>query len=135
MSELRVARVQGLTAWVDSRELIGGNKLTPEIEQAIKEARQFIVVLSTESIFALVLQAIQQGATSDAEQYLNELSRGEIPDWFKALIAGLHAILNGDRDPALAADPNLDFWSAADYNCCWKNWRRRELIEHGIARG
>ena len=35
---------------VDSRNLRGGSKLTPEIEQAIEQARQVIVVLSPNTI-------------------------------------------------------------------------------------
>jgi tetratricopeptide (TPR) repeat protein len=51
VEDLRVAlQAQGLQAWVDSRDLVAGNKLAPEIEQAIEEARQFIVVLSPETI-------------------------------------------------------------------------------------
>jgi len=51
VSELRLAlEGQGLTAWVDSRELIAGHKLAPEIERAIEGARQFVVVLSPNSI-------------------------------------------------------------------------------------
>jgi len=65
-------------------------------------------------LFAIVSQAIQQGATTEAEQNLDELSRGDIPAWAKTLVAGLRAILRGDRDPALAADPNLDYDDAAE---------------------
>ncbi|HEX8117727.1 MAG TPA: tetratricopeptide repeat protein [Pyrinomonadaceae bacterium] len=36
----------GLEVWADSRELVAGAKLTPEIEEAIEGARQFVVVLS-----------------------------------------------------------------------------------------
>lgn len=51
VKELRLAlEGQGLTAWVDSRELIGGNKLAAEIEQAIEGARQFVAVLSPNTI-------------------------------------------------------------------------------------
>lgn len=39
-----------LPTWVDSRKLAGGSKLTPEVEQAIEEARQFIAVLSPNTI-------------------------------------------------------------------------------------
>ena len=46
VKELREAlENHGIAVWVDSRELIGGNKLAPEIESAIAEARQFIAVL------------------------------------------------------------------------------------------
>jgi len=40
----------GIPVWVDSRELRGGNKLAPEITQAIEDARQVIVVLSLDTI-------------------------------------------------------------------------------------
>jgi hypothetical protein len=47
VKELRVALESlKLPVWVDSRNLRGGNKLAPEIEKAIEEARQVIVVLS-----------------------------------------------------------------------------------------
>src|SRR5436305_7485963 len=39
-----------IPVWVDSRELIGGNKLAPEIEKAIEQARQFLVVLSPKTV-------------------------------------------------------------------------------------
>ncbi|HEY0555616.1 MAG TPA: TIR domain-containing protein, partial [Thermoanaerobaculia bacterium] len=39
-----------IPVWVDSRELIGGNKLVPEIETAIEQARQFLVVLSPNTV-------------------------------------------------------------------------------------
>ena len=40
----------GLSVWVDSRNLRGADKLAPEIENAIAEARQVIVVLSPNTI-------------------------------------------------------------------------------------
>jgi hypothetical protein len=39
--------IQKLETWVGSRQLAGGDELEPEIKQAIKQARAFIVVLST----------------------------------------------------------------------------------------
>ncbi len=36
----------GIATWVDSRQLVGGNKLEAEIEEAIEDARSFIAVLS-----------------------------------------------------------------------------------------
>ncbi len=51
VTELRTAlEGHGLRVWVDSRELVGGNKLEPEIEKAIEEARQVIAVLSPNTI-------------------------------------------------------------------------------------
>jgi hypothetical protein len=40
----------GLSVWVDSRKLRGGDKLAPEIENAIVQARHVIVVLSQKTI-------------------------------------------------------------------------------------
>lgn len=41
---------QSIPVWVDSRNLRGGQKLRPEIEEAIKTARQVLVVLSPNTI-------------------------------------------------------------------------------------
>lgn len=65
-------------------------------------------------LFDIVFQAIQQGETTEAEQTLDELSRGDIPAWARTLVAGLRAILRGNRDPSLAADPNLSYLAAAE---------------------
>ncbi len=47
VTELRdTLETHGLTVWADSRNLRGGSKLAPEIEEAIEAARQFIVVIS-----------------------------------------------------------------------------------------
>ncbi len=49
--ELRIKlELQGLTVWVDSRNLRGGDQLKPEIKQAIEEARHVLVVLSPKTI-------------------------------------------------------------------------------------
>ena len=40
----------GLPVWVDSRNLRGGQALAPEIQQAIENARQVLVVLSPNTI-------------------------------------------------------------------------------------
>jgi len=40
----------GLLIWVDSRNLRGGAKLKPEIDEAIEQARQVIVVLSRDTV-------------------------------------------------------------------------------------
>ncbi len=51
VKELRLAlEGQGLTVWVDSRNLLPGQRLEPEIEQAIETARHVIVVLSKETV-------------------------------------------------------------------------------------
>jgi hypothetical protein len=51
VKELRTALAGlGLSVWVDSRNLRGGAKLAPEIAQAIEQARQFIVVISPNTV-------------------------------------------------------------------------------------
>ncbi|MEK6304456.1 MAG: TIR domain-containing protein [Acidobacteriota bacterium] len=65
-------------------------------------------------LYDIVGQAIQQGAMTEAEHYLDEWSAEDDPLWAKALAAGLRSILRGARDPALAADPNLDYRTAAE---------------------
>ncbi|HUQ31740.1 MAG TPA: TIR domain-containing protein, partial [Pyrinomonadaceae bacterium] len=62
VKELRAAlETYGLIVWVDSRNLSGGAKLAPEIEKAIEEARQFIVVISTNTVNSpWVLKEVQK---------------------------------------------------------------------------
>lgn len=63
----------------------------------------------------LVFEAIGQGQTQTAEQYLVEQFSGpDAGDWDKALVPKLQARLDGNRDPALAADPALDYDDAAE---------------------
>jgi len=40
----------GIYAWVDSQEMSGGDKLTPEVQKAIKDHEHFIAVLSVNAI-------------------------------------------------------------------------------------
>src|SRR5690242_14184584 len=46
----RALEAHRISVWVDSHGLRGGDKLAPEIEQAIEQARQVIVVLSPNTI-------------------------------------------------------------------------------------
>src|SRR5262245_22886221 len=68
VNELRSAlESHGLSVWVDSRNLRGGNKLAPEIAQAIKDARQVLVVLSPNTINSLwVREEIRQALEHEA---------------------------------------------------------------------
>jgi hypothetical protein len=63
---------------------------------------------------AVAAQAIAQGATSEMEQQLAQLSEADVPSSAKVLISKLQAILHGDRNPALADDPNLDYDDAVE---------------------
>jgi tetratricopeptide (TPR) repeat protein len=64
--------------------------------------------------FALVAQAIQQSAESEMQQQLNALLEPDDPPQFIALIRQLQSVLAGNRNPALAADPELEFVNAAE---------------------
>src|SRR6266436_5418835 len=75
VQELRLA-LEGLhiPVWVDSRNLRGGNALAPEIAQAIKQARQVLVVLSPNTINSPwvrreIRQALQVQKSRHADGY------------------------------------------------------------------
>ena len=67
---LRIALEEsGLPVWADSRNLRGGDKLAPEIETAIAQARQVIVVLSQNTINSpWVRREIQQALQVEKER-------------------------------------------------------------------
>ncbi len=48
-------------------------------------------------LFVMVFQAIDHGETTEAEQTLAVVSRGDVPAWNKPLLAKLQTILHGDR--------------------------------------
>lgn len=64
--------------------------------------------------YAFVLQAIQQGTTTEAAAKLAELAEADDPPWFTALLSKLQAILRGDRDPALTDDLDLFYMDAVE---------------------
>jgi tetratricopeptide (TPR) repeat protein len=63
---------------------------------------------------ALAAQAIAQADTTELEQQLAQLSGEDILPSAKVLIPKLQAILRGDRNPALAAEPNLEYDDAVE---------------------
>ena len=63
---------------------------------------------------ALVAQAIQQKDITQAEQYLAQIMGQVTNPQPKTMIAKLQAILNGDRNPALAEDPDLEYRDATE---------------------
>lgn len=72
---------------------------------------------NTAPLFALVAQALQDGspdALTAAAAQLAARVRPNNPAWYTALLDKLHIILRGDRDPALAADPALDYDDAVE---------------------
>jgi tetratricopeptide (TPR) repeat protein len=66
--------------------------------------------------FALVTQAIQQHDEHAAQEQLGQhlSALPDAPPSLKALIAKLQRFLGGDRDPALTADPDLEYADAVD---------------------
>jgi tetratricopeptide (TPR) repeat protein len=66
-------------------------------------------------LFSLVAQAIQQNAPREARDQLAQLaSRPGLLPLLRSLVAKLQSLLAGDRSPALAADPELDYGNAAE---------------------
>lgn len=63
---------------------------------------------------ALAAQAIEQGKTAELEQQLTELSGEDVAPSAKVLFAKVQAVLRGERDGALAADPELDYRDAVE---------------------
>ena len=63
---------------------------------------------------AAAAQAIAQGETAELEQRLTELSEEDVASSAKVLIAKVQAVLRGERDGALAADPELYYRDAAE---------------------
>ena len=63
---------------------------------------------------ALVAHAIRQQDTNEAEQILAQYQKVDASPSFKVMLSKLQAVLRGARDPALAADPALDYDDAAE---------------------
>lgn len=58
--------------------------------------------------------AIAAGNISEVEQYLSQPLGEDTPPWVRIMFPKLMAVLHGERDPALAADPALDYDDAAE---------------------
>jgi tetratricopeptide (TPR) repeat protein len=65
-------------------------------------------------LFALVALAISHNEQGQLTEQLNDLLGPEAPSWFLALVRLLQSVVAGDRDPALAANPELDYINAAE---------------------
>jgi tetratricopeptide (TPR) repeat protein len=85
------ARQQAIESYRSYR-CAGGPSMTPSAEFCAGTAR-----------------AIVQNKIAKAEQELASYLQADIQPRYEALIAKLHAILRGARDPALAADPELSY--------------------------
>ena len=62
----------------------------------------------------MVTHAIQQEEITKVEQELVKYDGADLPASVKLFLAKLRAILNGDRNPALADDPELNYADAAE---------------------
>lgn len=76
-------------------------------------------------LLAWVAQAIEQGSEAEARQQLNATLEPDDPQHYTALIRQLQAVLGGDRDPALAGEPELDYMNVAEL----------QLLLEGLAHG
>lgn len=63
---------------------------------------------------AFAAQAILQSDTTELEQILDRYSGADAEPWAKVVIPKLQSILQGERDPALADDTNLQFDDAVE---------------------
>jgi tetratricopeptide (TPR) repeat protein len=62
-----------------------------------------------------IAHAIRQGDTTEVAQFLAQAAvAANTPAWLQAMLPKLHAILHGDRNPALTSDPALDYNDAAE---------------------
>ena len=63
---------------------------------------------------AVAVEAIAAGKTSELEQSLSQSLGEDTPPWARVLFPKVLAVLRGERDPALADDPELNYDSAAE---------------------
>ncbi|MBE9141228.1 CHAT domain-containing protein, partial [Nodosilinea sp. LEGE 07088] len=81
-----ILEAHGLTTWVDSRQLSGGDRLWSEVEAAIRSARHFIVVLTVD--------ALASSWVRDETRWALHLAQ-ERTDGFKVISVVLSGVLLG----------------------------------------
>jgi SH3-like domain-containing protein len=81
-----ILEAHGLTTWVDSRQLSGGDRLWTEVETAIRSARHFIVVLTVDALASSWVQ--------DETRLALQLAQ-ERTDGFKVISVVLPGVLLG----------------------------------------
>src|ERR1043165_3313949 len=117
--ELREAlEDQGVTVWVDSRKLRGGEKLAPEVAEAIERARQFVAVISPNTVNSPwvrreIRKALEVEAARKGEGYrvipllLPGVEPSALPLWFDEEPVGVRVELKaggiGEALPAILA--------------------------------
>lgn len=87
-----------VAVWDDARQLSAGDQLEPEIRRALDDARAVVAVLSPRTINS---RWVTKG-------------RPDLPVHWTALIRRLDTIVRGERDPSVAADPDLDYRDAVE---------------------
>ncbi|HEX4966488.1 MAG TPA: tetratricopeptide repeat protein, partial [Thermoanaerobaculia bacterium] len=66
-------------------------------------------------LYALVAQAIRDNTEAEARQGLDQIeAKQDTPPYLKAVIPQLKAVLRGNHNPTLIADPELDYDDAAE---------------------
>ncbi|MEP0928926.1 MULTISPECIES: toll/interleukin-1 receptor domain-containing protein [Cyanophyceae] len=88
--------LHGQTTWVDSRELTGGDALTPTIETAIRTARHFLVVISLDALGSSWVQKEIRLASEVAQ---------ERTDGYKVIPVVLPGVQRGILKPFFPNDP------------------------------
>jgi hypothetical protein len=88
--------LHGQTTWVDSRELTGGDALTPTIETAIRTARHFLVVISLDALSSSWVQKEICLASEVAQ---------ERTDGYKVIPVVLPGVQRGILKPFFPNDP------------------------------
>ncbi|MEM6633262.1 MAG: tetratricopeptide repeat protein, partial [Bacteroidota bacterium] len=79
-----------------------------------------------EDIWALIQAVKLQEGGKLLQGYLED---SELPEWLQVLVFKLQAILEGSRDPGLAADENLDYHDQAELLWFLENIQRMEKGE------
>jgi tetratricopeptide (TPR) repeat protein len=75
----------------------------------------------------MVTHAVQRGKIASAKRELAKYDGADAPASAKLLLAKLHAILNGDRNPALADDPEMYYADAAEVRLLLERIKNRKL--------
>jgi len=111
----------GIATWVDSRELVVGNKLDPEIETAIDESSSLIAVLSPNAINSRwVSKEIQKALAVEAER--QEDGYRVIPVMLPGIEVGALHLWFGEAEPVgLPIQTDVGAWIKLSSHC-WKHW-------------
>src|SRR5579871_3147040 len=107
-------KAQGIDAWIDRRELTGGNALEPEIKDAIAESSQVLVVLSPKTInsrwvtkevqYALELQMTRKDGFKVIPLLTDGIEPAALDHWFGTEPVGIKLTIEpGGLEQAMPA--------------------------------